>query len=108
MFLQCGKCLYPQLNFKKGDIITVTQPLEDGWYEGTLRGVTGWFPANYVAEYKTNAGAESTIETQAAAEHRALLITNIIETEAAFVRDLDSFTNCTDLHASDRANDQYR
>ena len=31
-----------------GDIITVTQPLDGGWWEGTLHGKTGWFPSNYV------------------------------------------------------------
>ncbi|OQR74093.1 rho guanine nucleotide exchange factor 7-like [Tropilaelaps mercedesae] len=86
-----------ELNFKKGDIITITQPQDEGWYEGTLRGVTGWFPANYVTEYRGNAGVESGAEIQAAAaaEHRATLLANIIETEAAFVRNLDSFSNST-------------
>ncbi|XP_057659892.1 uncharacterized protein LOC130896115 isoform X1 [Diorhabda carinulata] len=40
-----------ELNFKKGDIITVTQK-DDGWWEGTLNGETGWFPSNYVKECK--------------------------------------------------------
>ncbi|XP_022685933.1 rho guanine nucleotide exchange factor 7-like [Varroa jacobsoni] len=86
-----------ELNFKKGDIITITQPLEGGWFEGTLRGVTGWFPANYVIDYWGNAGVEPAIEAQAAeaAEHRATLLANIIKTEAAFVRDLDAFMNST-------------
>lgn len=37
-----------ELCLKKGDIITVTQTPEGGWFEGTLRGMTGWFPCNYV------------------------------------------------------------
>ncbi|XP_076311038.1 rho guanine nucleotide exchange factor 7-like isoform X2 [Tachypleus tridentatus] len=41
-----------ELNFIKGDIITVTQIVEGGWWEGTLKGLTGWFPSNYVREYK--------------------------------------------------------
>lgn len=41
-----------ELCFKKGDIITVTQMLDGGWWEGTLSGVTGWFPSNYVKEFK--------------------------------------------------------
>lgn len=41
-----------ELQFKKGDIITVTQREDGGWWEGTLGEVTGWFPSNYVKEYK--------------------------------------------------------
>jgi hypothetical protein len=37
-----------ELNISKGDIITVTQTPDGGWFEGTLNGVTGWFPSNYV------------------------------------------------------------
>lgn len=41
-----------ELRFKKGDIITVTQREDGGWWEGTLSDVTGWFPSNYVKEFK--------------------------------------------------------
>lgn len=41
-----------ELRFTKGDIITVTQREDGGWWEGTLNEVTGWFPSNYVKEYK--------------------------------------------------------
>lgn len=41
-----------ELQFKKGDIITVTQREDGGWWEGTLNEVTGWFPSNYVKEFK--------------------------------------------------------
>lgn len=41
-----------ELCFQKGDVITVTQQLEGGWWEGTLHGKTGWFPSNYVVECK--------------------------------------------------------
>ncbi|VDK78591.1 unnamed protein product [Litomosoides sigmodontis] len=37
-----------ELSFQKGDIITVTQQMEGGWWEGTLRSYTAWFPSNYV------------------------------------------------------------
>lgn len=40
-----------ELRFKKGDIITVTQREDGGWWEGTLGEMTGWFPSNYVKEY---------------------------------------------------------
>lgn len=36
----------------KGDIITVSQTMDGGWWEGTLNGKTGWFPSNYVKELK--------------------------------------------------------
>lgn len=41
-----------ELNFDKGDVITVTQREDGGWWEGTLGEMTGWFPSNYVKEYK--------------------------------------------------------
>lgn len=40
-----------ELCFKKGDVITVTQREDGGWWEGTLGEMTGWFPSNYVKEY---------------------------------------------------------
>jgi len=33
---------------EKGEVITVTQSEEGGWWEGTLNGRTGWFPSTYV------------------------------------------------------------
>ena len=45
-------CCVLQLCFSKGDIVTVTQVLDGGWWEGTLNGKTGWFPSNYVKEVK--------------------------------------------------------
>lgn len=41
-----------ELRFKKGDILIVTQKEDGGWWEGTLGDVTGWFPSNYVKDYK--------------------------------------------------------
>lgn len=45
-----------ELRFKKGDVITVTQREDGGWWEGTLNEVTGWFPSNYVKEFKGEPG----------------------------------------------------
>merc|ERR1719510_2453380 len=44
-----------ELSFKKGDLITVTQKEEGGWWEGTSHesGKTGWFPSNYVKIHST-------------------------------------------------------
>lgn len=41
-----------ELCFNKGDVITVTQREDGGWWEGTLGEMTGWFPSNYVKECK--------------------------------------------------------
>ncbi|OUC41748.1 SH3 domain protein [Trichinella nativa] len=41
-----------ELCFKKGDVIVVTQILDEGWWEGTLNDKTGWFPSNYVTVEK--------------------------------------------------------
>lgn len=38
-----------ELTFFKNDMITVTQQIEGGWWEGTINGKTGWFPANYAS-----------------------------------------------------------
>ncbi|KAK5984724.1 Rho guanine nucleotide exchange factor 7 [Trichostrongylus colubriformis] len=38
-----------ELSFSKNDMITITQQIEGGWWEGTINGKTGWFPANYAS-----------------------------------------------------------
>lgn len=35
-----------------GDVLTVYDKLEDGWWHGELNGVVGIFPATYVEEIK--------------------------------------------------------
>lgn len=30
----------------------MTQKEDGGWWEGTLKDKTGWFPSNYVREFK--------------------------------------------------------
>ncbi|XP_015123449.1 rho guanine nucleotide exchange factor 6-like [Diachasma alloeum] len=39
-----------ELCFRKGDVITITQTDDGGWWEGTLNDQTAWFPSNYVKE----------------------------------------------------------
>lgn len=48
----CNMFHFFQLCFKKGDVITITQVDDEGWWEGTLHDKTGWFPSNYVKEYR--------------------------------------------------------
>ena len=40
------------LPFSKGDIISVTQMVDGGWWEGMSNGQVGWFPSNYVRDIK--------------------------------------------------------
>jgi len=47
------------LAFQQGDIIWVTSQKDPGWWEGTLNGKSGVFPANYVAIEGASPGDES-------------------------------------------------
>lgn len=78
-----------ELCFKKGDIITVTQREEGGWWEGTFTDKTGWFPSNYVKEYKTSLPVEETIRPpEEIQESRLLVLNELFESEKAHVAEI--------------------
>ncbi|XP_048482952.1 rho guanine nucleotide exchange factor 7 isoform X2 [Plutella xylostella] len=80
-----------ELCFKKGDIITVTQKEEGGWWEGTLGETTGWFPSNYVTEFKDTSGSLTTSPIRAVSEIQAfrnVVLKDIIDSEKAHVAEM--------------------
>uniref|UniRef100_A0A1I7RKS9 SH3 domain-containing protein n=1 Tax=Bursaphelenchus xylophilus TaxID=6326 RepID=A0A1I7RKS9_BURXY len=48
-----------ELTFQKNDVITITQQIDGGWWEGSLEGHVGWFPSDYVGVIKTESSARS-------------------------------------------------
>jgi len=88
-----------ELKFKKGDIITITQKEDGGWWEGTLDGKTGWFPSNYVEELPKE--SKEVVPTQNISEeviaknidYRQQVISDLLEKEQEFVSDLRGLLN---------------
>nr|DBA20926.1 TPA: hypothetical protein GDO54_017659 [Pyxicephalus adspersus] len=83
-----------ELSFSKGDTICVTRVEEGGWWEGSLNGKMGWFPSNYVKEFKANdkplspkalKGSEG---TQLTKNYYTVVLQNILETERSFAKEL--------------------
>ncbi|KAF5894678.1 CD2-associated protein, partial [Clarias magur] len=48
-----------ELGLKVGDIIDITEEVEEGWWSGTMNGKTGLFPSNFVKEMETSEDGES-------------------------------------------------
>jgi len=46
-----------ELEFRRGDVISVTNRDDDNWWEGSLRGKSGMFPATYVCPYNNSSNA---------------------------------------------------
>ncbi|XP_055955634.1 rho guanine nucleotide exchange factor 7 isoform X2 [Patella vulgata] len=88
-----------ELCFEKGEIITVTQALDGGWWEGTLKGKTGWFPSNYVKDFKSELGHGtgmksnrnsdmSVIKRESMQLYHNVVLKNVIETERTHVAEI--------------------
>ncbi|KAK6631943.1 hypothetical protein RUM44_006973 [Polyplax serrata] len=91
-----------ELCFKKGDIITVTQKEEGGWWEGTLDGMTGWFPSNYVKEHKPQGvvldgdKSQGKLPSDLSAQQKAyrnLVLKDLIDSEKANVAELKTLSS---------------
>ncbi|KAK3095863.1 hypothetical protein FSP39_020103 [Pinctada imbricata] len=108
-----------ELCFMKGDIITVTQTMEGGWWEGTLNGKTGWFPSNYIKEIradivsteipggKRSSGAVKGSDVQAYKResmqyYHNVVLQNVIDTEKTHVQELTTVlqTYIQPIHSS--------
>ncbi|KAM5163373.1 CD2-associated protein isoform 2-T2 [Mantella aurantiaca] len=48
-----------ELELKVGDILDITEEVEEGWWSGTRSGRTGLFPSNFVKELELSDDAES-------------------------------------------------
>uniref|UniRef100_A0A914ZBL5 Rho guanine nucleotide exchange factor 7 n=1 Tax=Parascaris univalens TaxID=6257 RepID=A0A914ZBL5_PARUN len=103
-----------ELSFRKGDIITITQQLEGGWWEGTLHSNTGWFPCDYVVIIPpserflrtrtgtTLANGQSTISAEEMASfapdtsrqtYRQQIMKGFLESELKYVQSITNFYN---------------
>lgn len=87
-----------ELSFAKNDTIILTQaPADGGWWEGTLDGKTGWFPANYVEQIvhkpESTPSTQSTSSQQCAEmrAHRETILEALLEGEQRYVTDLEDF-----------------
>uniref|UniRef100_A0A8C6S5T8 Osteoclast-stimulating factor 1 n=1 Tax=Neogobius melanostomus TaxID=47308 RepID=A0A8C6S5T8_9GOBI len=59
-----------ELELKAGDIIDVTEEVEEGWWSGMFNGKTGLFPSNFVKEL--DAAAEDGESNEATAEENGM------------------------------------
>ncbi|XP_070069288.1 rho guanine nucleotide exchange factor 7 isoform X4 [Drosophila takahashii] len=78
-----------ELCFQRGDVITVTQREDGGWWEGTLNEKTGWFPSNYVNECKVQLPLAETIRPpEEIQEYRSVVLKDLLDSERAHVAEL--------------------
>eukprot|EP00118_Oscarella_pearsei_P019487 m.207473 g.207473 ORF g.207473 m.207473 type:complete len:210 (+) comp39694_c1_seq52:288-917(+) len=79
-----------ELNFKKGDVITVTKVMGEGWWEGIYRGKTGWFPSNYVKEVECETQDDASVGEEYPKYYKDVL-EDLINSEKKHVNDLQKF-----------------
>ncbi|XP_070504309.1 uncharacterized protein RtGEF isoform X2 [Chironomus tepperi] len=80
-----------ELCFKKGDLIVLTNRDEDGaWWEGTAveSGMTGWFPSNYVSEYKTQPPTDVVRPPEEIQAFRNVVYNDLLDSERAHCAEL--------------------
>ncbi|XP_072033455.1 rho guanine nucleotide exchange factor 7-like isoform X2 [Amphiura filiformis] len=102
-----------ELIFNKGDVITVTQQVDGGWWEGTLNGRTGWFPSNYVKEIKfadtpgkgvvNPKPVPSPVEPTEKQKYHAQVVQNLLDMERQHIQDLQTLLD-TYLRPMESAN----
>ncbi|XP_078067866.1 rho guanine nucleotide exchange factor 7-like isoform X2 [Mustelus asterias] len=99
-----------ELSFCKGDILYVTRVEDGGWWEGSLKGRSGWFPSNYVREIKPSdkplspkslKGFETPSVTK---NYYSLVIQNILDNERDYAKELQLLLNTylRSLQANDK------
>uniref|UniRef100_A0A4W3I5T6 Rac/Cdc42 guanine nucleotide exchange factor 6 n=1 Tax=Callorhinchus milii TaxID=7868 RepID=A0A4W3I5T6_CALMI len=99
-----------ELSFSKGDIVYVTRVEDGGWWEGTCKGKTGWFPSNYVREFKTSEkpvspkGSKGFEPPSVCKNYYGLVIQNIVENERDYSKELQNLlgTYLRSLQANDK------
>ncbi|XP_072913843.1 rho guanine nucleotide exchange factor 6 isoform X3 [Hemitrygon akajei] len=99
-----------ELSFSKGDILYVTRVEDGGWWEGSFKGRSGWFPSNYVREIKPSdkplspkslKGFETPSVTK---NYYSLVIQNILDNERDYAKELQVLlsTYLRSLQANDK------
>ncbi|KAG7201529.1 hypothetical protein KM043_004281 [Ampulex compressa] len=81
-----------ELCFKKGDIITITQTDDEGWWEGTLHDKTGWFPSNYVKEVRVPEKIIQELPVHQKSD-RDIVLKDIVDSERVNVAELQGLVN---------------
>ena len=68
------------LAFVAGDVIAIVQAGADGWWEGSLNGVTGWFPSTFCSTpwYDHGVGGGGTIQERIRARMVAAMKTGAV------------------------------